>query len=53
MHSCRYRRHIYDFETLAFMPFYPSLVLDGPTPRLIDEWQTAPEIWESHPASHR
>ena len=23
----------------------PSLVLDGPTPRLIDEWQTAPEIW--------
>ena len=23
----------------------PSLVLDGPTPRLIDEWQIAPEIW--------
>jgi hypothetical protein len=23
----------------------PSLVLDGPIPRLIDEWQTAPEIW--------
>jgi predicted AAA+ superfamily ATPase len=23
----------------------PSLVLEGPTPRLIDEWQTEPEIW--------
>ena len=25
--------------------FDPKLVLDGPTPRLIDEWQVAPEIW--------
>ncbi|MEZ4424989.1 MAG: DUF4143 domain-containing protein [Gemmatimonadota bacterium] len=25
--------------------FDPALVLDGPTPRLIDEWQVAPEIW--------
>jgi predicted AAA+ superfamily ATPase len=23
----------------------PALVLDGPTPRLIDEWQTEPTIW--------
>lgn len=23
----------------------PSLVLEGPKPRLIDEWQTVPEIW--------
>jgi predicted AAA+ superfamily ATPase len=23
----------------------PTLVLDGPTPRLIDEWQTEPSIW--------
>lgn len=23
----------------------PALVLDGPTPRLIDEWQVAPAIW--------
>jgi uncharacterized protein len=23
----------------------PALVLDGPTPRLIDEWQTEPAIW--------
>ena len=23
----------------------PSVVLDGPMPRLIDEWQLAPEIW--------
>jgi uncharacterized protein len=25
--------------------FDPRLVLDGPTPRLLDEWQTAPAIW--------
>jgi len=25
--------------------FDPGLVLRGPTPRLIDEWQMAPEIW--------
>lgn len=25
--------------------FDPGLVLAGPTPRLIDEWQMAPEIW--------
>jgi uncharacterized protein len=25
--------------------FDPGLVLAGPTPRLIDEWQVAPEIW--------
>jgi len=23
----------------------PTLVLDGPTPRLLDEWQIVPEIW--------
>jgi predicted AAA+ superfamily ATPase len=23
----------------------PGVVLEGPTPRLIDEWQLAPEIW--------
>jgi uncharacterized protein len=23
----------------------PALVLDGPTPRLIDEWQIAPTVW--------
>jgi len=23
----------------------PSLVLDGPAPRLLDEWQTVPSIW--------
>jgi uncharacterized protein len=23
----------------------PGLVLDGPTPRLIDEWQVEPELW--------
>lgn len=23
----------------------PSIVLDGPTPRLLDEWQVEPELW--------
>jgi hypothetical protein len=23
----------------------PALVLDGPAPRLIDEWQVEPELW--------
>lgn len=25
----------------------PSLLLKGPTPRLIDEWQVAPVLWDS------
>lgn len=25
----------------------PGLVLDGPTPRLIDEWQTVPRLWNA------
>lgn len=25
----------------------PSLVLDGPTPRLLDEWQLVPELWNA------
>ena len=23
----------------------PNLILNGPTPRLIDEWQIAPQLW--------
>lgn len=25
----------------------PHLILDGPTPRLIDEWQVAPVLWDA------
>lgn len=25
----------------------PNLILDGPTPRLIDEWQIAPSLWDA------
>ena len=32
-----------DARTLAVVA--PHLVLDGPAPRLLDEWQLAPEIW--------
>lgn len=25
----------------------PSFLLDGPTPRLVDEWQMAPQLWDA------
>lgn len=28
------------------MQFRPKLLLDGETPRLIDEWQSIPELWD-------
>lgn len=34
-----------DEAARAAVGFDPALVLDGPTPRLIDEWQTVPSIW--------
>ncbi|HUF49873.1 MAG TPA: DUF4143 domain-containing protein [Longimicrobiales bacterium] len=34
-----------DASARTAIGFDPRLVLDGPTPRLIDEWQVAPEIW--------
>jgi predicted AAA+ superfamily ATPase len=34
-----------DLEARQIAALEPSLALDGPTPRLIDEWQLEPEIW--------
>ncbi len=34
-----------DDDARAAIGFDPGLVLEGPTPRLIDEWQAVPEIW--------
>lgn len=34
-----------DSTARTALGFNPKLVLDGPTPRLLDEWQVAPEIW--------
>lgn len=33
----------------------PHILLDGPTPRLIDEWQVAPVLWDAvrHEVDHR
>ena len=33
----------------------PSILLEGPTPRLIDEWQIAPKLWDAirHEVDHR
>ncbi len=34
-----------DDDARAAIGFDPGLVLEGPTPRLIDEWQAVPEVW--------
>ena len=34
-----------DLDARAILSLDPALVLDGPTPRLIDEWQVAPAVW--------
>ncbi|MDR2717434.1 MAG: DUF4143 domain-containing protein [Treponema sp.] len=34
-----------DDEIRVLMEFDPKLVLEGPVPRLIDEWQEYPQIW--------
>jgi predicted AAA+ superfamily ATPase len=34
-----------DLDARAVLSLDPSLVLDGPTPRLIDEWQVEPSVW--------
>src|SRR5665811_1382108 len=34
-----------DLDARAVLSLNPGLVLDGPAPRLIDEWQVEPSIW--------
>lgn len=34
-----------DLDARAVLSLDPGLVLDGPTPRLIDEWQVEPSVW--------
>lgn len=34
-------------EYMQMMKIKPSLLLEGDTPRLIDEWQMAPELWDA------
>ena len=34
-------------EYLRLASISPSLLLDGPAPRLIDEWQIVPKLWDS------
>ncbi len=35
----------HDLDARRSVSVVPGLVLDGPEPRLFDEWQLAPEIW--------
>lgn len=32
---------------IALADVRPSIILDGPEPRLIDEWQMAPQLWDA------
>lgn len=34
-------------QNLVLADINPSLLLDGDTPRLIDEWQIAPKLWDA------
>ncbi len=34
-------------EYMQMVKIKPSLLLEGDTPRLIDEWQMAPELWDA------
>lgn len=34
-------------QNLALADISPSLLLEGETPRLIDEWQIAPKLWDA------
>lgn len=36
-----------NFQNRQLAELSPALVLDGETPRLIDEWQEVPPIWDA------
>jgi predicted AAA+ superfamily ATPase len=36
-----------DVEAIRAVAIDPRLVLDGPSPRLIDEWQREPRVWDA------
>ena len=36
-----------NFQTRALAEMSPALVLEGETPRLIDEWQEVPPLWDA------
>ena len=45
----------YQQQDLMAINISPHMVLEGDTPRLIDEWQEAPRIWDAvrHAVDHR
>ena len=34
-------------QNIMLADMQPSLLLQGATPRLIDEWQIAPKLWDA------
>lgn len=51
IHHCRSRIMLGDpngnFQNRQLAQMTPSLVLEGETPRLIDEWQEVPPLWDA------
>lgn len=47
-HSVLYMANPEDWEeNIQMVSIKPSLLLKGATPRLIDEWQLAPKLWDA------
>lgn len=44
-HACSSLRLDTDFGARAMVAIDPQIVLEGPIPRLIDEWQVEPDLW--------
>jgi hypothetical protein len=36
-----------NFQNKSLAKLDPKLILEGDTPRLIDEWQEVPELWDA------
>lgn len=47
LHAARSAVFLDDETTLRLIELNPAYALDGPAPRLIDEWQVHPAVWNS------
>lgn len=45
LHAAASSAFIDDFEVQRILDVAPRTILEGSTPRLLDEWQVAPELW--------
>lgn len=45
LHNCASHIALDTAQVEQWRTTYPDMLLDGPRPRLLDEWQVVPEIW--------